>query len=396
MSAASRISDVRLAIACGGTGGHFYPTLAIADAFRARGGAVVLVVAGHHADDQLRLASERGFPAVPMSAVRLPRAPLSVLAFPFRFASAVLAARGCLRRARPDVVLGMGSFAAAPTCIAALTLGISLVLHEGNSWMGRTNRWLSRWARAVATSLPLSPDCRPGCRTVRTGMPLRDALLEAAAGEPDPAGAREHYGLTAKRPTLLVFGGSQGASFINDLLLSAAPLLGKHAQRLQLIHFTGTDDNQALKDSYERHGLRARVSRADPRIEHAYLAAGLVVCRGGASSLSELALFGKPSVIIPLPAAAENHQWVNAGTLAAQGAVQVVEQSDMSARALADIVDSWLDAPESFVAMGEAVRALAMPHAAEAVVRLVAEVAGVENGVDPAERIADESGKKEV
>lgn len=372
-SGAPDCSGVRVVIACGGTGGHFYPTLSIAEAVRNGGGEPVLFISGHHAAEHLRMAAENGFAAEEVPAVRLPNSIGSLAAFPFRFLAAILAARRLLRVRHPDLVLAMGSFAAAPAGFAAVLMRCPLVLHEGNSWMGRANRWLAPWARAVAVSLPLDAACTPRCRVVRTGMPLRQALLTAASQQADSATARLHYGLSAELPTLLVFGGSQGARAINNLFIAAAPGIANLNRRIQIIHFTGTDENEAIVSAYSQAGIPAVVQRGDPHIEHAYRAADLVVCRGGASSLSELFLFAKPAIVIPFPSAAEDHQRINARIMSEQRTVRMLEELRADRETLEALLGDWLADPEAFAVLGRNAARFAAPNAANDVAELLAD-----------------------
>ncbi|NLF17097.1 MAG: UDP-N-acetylglucosamine--N-acetylmuramyl-(pentapeptide) pyrophosphoryl-undecaprenol N-acetylglucosamine transferase [Lentisphaerae bacterium] len=354
----------RIAIASGGTGGHFYPTLAIARELQRRDAEVTLLVAGRHAAAQRALASAEGLAAIEVPSFRMPDGVLSALAFPWRAAAAVRAARREVRSLKPEVLLGMGSFAAVPACLAARREGVPLVLHEGNAWMGRANRAASRWARCAGLSLPLVEGCPVHCPTVTTGMPLRAALVEAARVGAWPEAFAAAAGLSRSRRTLLVFGGSQGARFINDLLRQTAPLLAALAERVQVLHLTGTDDNAALLEAYRAAGLTAWVRRSEADIQHAYLAADLVLCRGGASSLCELALFGKAAIVVPLPTAAEDHQTANARVLAARQAIRHWPQREASPAGLAEILHGWLADPGPYEAQARAIRALAMPDAA--------------------------------
>lgn len=354
----------RIAIASGGTGGHFYPTLAIARELQRRQAEVTLLVAGRHAAEQLALAVQNGVPACEVPAFRLPDNVLSGVAFPVRSARAVQAARHRLRGLSPDVLLGMGSFAAVPACLGAQLEHVPLVLHEGNAWMGRANRFLSRWARVAGLSLPLVPGCPVRCPVVQTGMPLREALVRAAEQQVYPEAFAAAAGLSRSRRTLLVFGGSQGARFINDLLAQTVRLFGPAGTALQVIHLTGTDDNAALAAAYREAGVTAHVRRADPDIQNGYLAADLVICRGGASSLCELALFGKAAIVIPLPSAAEDHQSANARVLAGRGAALHVPQTEATAERLATILAGWLADDREFRVMAESIRSLAAPDAA--------------------------------
>lgn len=363
----------RIAIASGGTGGHFYPTLAIATELRSRGQEVLLLVAGQHADDHLRLAAEQGLDAEAVPAFRLHRNLRSAVSFPFLLASSVRSSRQLIRARQPDAMLGMGSFAAVPACLAALREGIPLILHEGNAWMGRANRFLSRWARVAGVALPLDPDCVPRCPTVHAGMPLRRALLDAAANPPPPEKLRSEFGLHPETRTVLVFGGSQGARFLNDLMRDLAANLGRFDPPVQVLHFTGTDDNAAVLEAYEQAGVKAHVRRSDPDIQNAYIAADLVICRAGASSSCELALFGKPAILIPLPTAAEDHQTVNARLLARSDAAVHLPQPSASVGEVTALLQSWLAGADRFAQLHRHVRAFAKADAAARMAELCLE-----------------------
>ncbi len=366
-----KTNNIHVVIACGGTGGHFFPTLAIARKFQHQGGQVTLFVAGHHCQEQLAIAAKDGLPAEAMYATRLPGKSATALLFPFRFLYAILLSRHRLKLIRPDLVLGMGSFAAAATCLAAVSLKIPLVLHEGNSWPGRTNRWLSRWARALATSLPLLPDLQCRCPQSRTGMPLRENLEAAAQKQTLPEHYHAQRGLAPDKPTLLVFGGSQGARFLNDLIPQATAFLTDKPMPFQVIHLTGTDNNDDLIDAYSQAGLTAWVHKADSQIEHCYLAADLVLCRAGASTLSELALFGKPAILIPLPSAAEDHQTANAKMMANLDAACLLPQSEATPQTVANLLCDWIKNPQEWQATGRKIKQIACPAAAEAVAGLL-------------------------
>ena len=362
---------LHVVIASGGTGGHFYPSLAIAEAIQEAGDRVTMLLAGKHISDQLRVAAEHGIRSMAVPACNLPGTPFSAPGFLWRFGTALLRARGWAKREKPDVFLGMGCFAAAATCLGGVSAGVPLVLHEGNAWMGKANRWLSRFARAAATSLPLVPDCPCRCPQTQTGMPLRQALLEGAAkGEPAPEYWAEN-GLDPDLKTILIFGGSQGAEAINAMVPQCVACLGEDVKRLQLIHLTGSLYNGMISDAYERAGIRAQVKRHDPHIESAYLAADLVVCRAGASSICELAVFGKPAILIPFPAAAEEHQNANARSLAKSGAAWLLPQDEAKPELLADLFGDFLRNPATWQGIGNAIREFARPDAAKQVVDLL-------------------------
>jgi UDP-N-acetylglucosamine--N-acetylmuramyl-(pentapeptide) pyrophosphoryl-undecaprenol N-acetylglucosamine transferase len=365
--------NLHIVIASGGTGGHFYPSLAIAQEARREGHEVTMLLAGRHVGDQLRIAAENDIRSMPVPAAQLPslRNPLSVPPFFWRFFRSMAKAHGWARRAKPDVVLGMGSFASAPTALGMVFAGAPLVIHEGNAWMGKANRWLSRFARVAALSLPLVPECRCSCPQVQTGMPLRKAIIDAAASREVSPEFWEETELAPDLKTILVFGGSQGAEAINGLMPQCLAALGDDAARVQFIHFTGSHTNDVLHEAYSRAGVRAVVKRHDPRIERAYMAADLVICRGGASSICELALFGKPAILIPLPTAAEDHQTANARSLAEKGAAWLLPQREAKAEMLADLIADFLRNSETWQQMGERVHTIAKSNATQEVVQLL-------------------------
>ena len=355
-----------LAIACGGTGGHVYPALAAGAAFRERGGRVTLLLAGQHVAQHLKLADDYGFAAEAVPASRLGGGPAGLALFPFRLAHGWWSARRVLQRIAPDALLGMGSFASVPAGLAAWSLRLPLALHEGNARAGRANRLLARHARWLATSLPLEEGgWRPPCPVLDSGLPLRPALLQAAVTPVSAAGYLAEHGLTPGAPTLLVFGGSQGARFLNERLPQALARLPAGRPRVQVLHFTGQADNAALMAEFARLGIPAAVKPSETRMAEAYAAAGLVVCRAGASTITELALFGQPAILIPLPTAAEDHQTANAQMVAARGAGRYLAQGAATPEALAAEIGRWLEQPASTQPWGEAIRGLAKPQAAQ-------------------------------
>lgn len=363
-----------LVIACGGTGGHFYPTMAIAKAFKESGHRVTLLISGAHADEQLALAKENGLDALPSVAERLPssRNPFRLLAFAYRFLRNALRARRQLQELKADILLGMGSYASLPACILK-PAAIRLFLHEGNAFMGKANRILLGKATAIGLSLPLRNQAQlKGCPHAIVGMPLRDALLKAANDATASRLAGDYLneaGLQPGKTTILVFGGSQGAQFINTLLLQAAPLLS--GKGVQLIHLTGTQDNDALRQAYAEAGIPACVRPSESHIEKCYLASSLVICRGGASTLCELALFSKPAIILPLPSAADDHQTCNALLAASLGGAIHLPQSKATPQTLIQQTLPLLENPAKLAAMGNAIHSLAQPDAARNMVRLI-------------------------
>ena len=364
-----------LVIACGGTGGHFYPTLAVAREFSRRGGRVTLLVSGKHASEQKKIAESYGFSACEIQAVRLPDGVLHFITFPFQFCNCILRARKILRVLQPDLLLGMGSFAAVPACLALSRRELPLVLHEGNAFMGKANRWLAWKAAAIALSLPLRYSAQlKGKRSATVGMPLREAIVHGAQQQGVPEDYMAGHGLFPGRRTILVFGGSQGARFINELILHSLPLFGDFCKELQFIHLTGTEDNDALLSAYQQAGILAVVQRSEPNIENCYRAADLVICRSGASSICEIALFGKALLLIPLPTAADDHQRINAEMLQQAGAARIFSQKNASPEKLLEFLRDWQAHPEVWQSMGKKLLSIAHPDAASAMADLLQQV----------------------
>ncbi|MBP5300441.1 MAG: UDP-N-acetylglucosamine--N-acetylmuramyl-(pentapeptide) pyrophosphoryl-undecaprenol N-acetylglucosamine transferase [Victivallales bacterium] len=364
-----------LIVACGGTGGHFYPALSVARAYCERGGKATLLVSGKHAAEQRVTAGRFGLPTRQIRTVRAPQGLREALAFPFRMCSCVRETRRVLSELEGDILLGMGSFAAVPPCWAWPWREKPMVLHEGNAFMGKVNRLFAKHAAALALSLPLAVDAqRKGVHAEITGMPLRAEILDAAAAPVDERTHKEileSYGLAPDRKTMLVFGGSQGAQAINALMCGVAARLKDLSAKLQFILLTGVEQNDSLEEAFIEAGLAARIVKADSEIQRCYQVCDLVLCRAGASSICELALFRKPMILVPLPGAADNHQFVNARTLEQAGAARCLEQRLATPEALDGILRDWLANPAPWQAMGEAAGQFAHPDATKAVVDLL-------------------------
>ena len=355
-----------LVIACGGSGGHFYPSLAVAREFAALGGRVTLLLSGKHVSEQSRVAATQSFASIELAAVRLPDSLSQALLFPGRLLSCIMQARAALKALNPDILLGMGSFAAVPACLALPRKQLPLVLHEGNSFMGKANRWLAWKAEHIALSLPLRHEKQlRGRKSATLGMPLRQAII-AGLGLPQAEinAYLQELGLCPSPATILVFGGSQGASFINELLRQSLSEIARLPNAPQFIHLSGSDDNLALQQAYAAAGLKALVKRSETNIEKAFRAASLVLCRSGASSICELALYQKPLILIPLPSSADDHQRMNAEVLLQAGAAKLLPQAEANADSLTKLIADWQNKPEQWQNMGARLSAFAHDNAA--------------------------------
>lgn len=345
------------AIACGGTGGHLFPGLAVGRELQRRGCAVTLLVSSKEIDRQAASA------AADMAVVRLPGVGLgrgSVARFLWGFCRSYRASRLYLKKHPPQWVLAMGGFTAAPPVLAGRRAGAKTFLHEANTIPGRANRWLARLVDGAFLYFPQAAAGLRGCRTEATGMPVREELLQ----RPSPAAARAALGLNADAPVLLVMGGSQGAHRINEMMLGILPRLLETLPQLQFVHLTGPDDVEKVRAAYDALRCPAVVRAFLDDMAPALAAADVAVSRAGASSLAEFAACQLPALLIPYPAAADNHQFYNALAFAQSGAARALQQDALSPGLLALEILSLLGNAAQRATMREALRAWHFPDAA--------------------------------
>ncbi|MGN0867079.1 MAG: UDP-N-acetylglucosamine--N-acetylmuramyl-(pentapeptide) pyrophosphoryl-undecaprenol N-acetylglucosamine transferase [Oligosphaeraceae bacterium] len=373
-----------LIICSGGTGGHFYPALALAREYSLRGGQVTLLLSGQQVEAQRELVARHGLACREIPSVRAPRSLSQLLLFPFRFLSCARKIRKLFRELKGDALLSMGSFTSVAPCFCWPRRTPPLFLHEGNTYMGQANRLFAKKAALILLTLPLAhPRQLKGTPARVVGMPLRETLLEAAQNPPSPQerdALLQSFGLLPGRKTLLVFGGSQGAQAIVRLLHDTLPLLAPLGRQIQLICLTGSEDNAALEEACRAAGVPAHIRKADNQIQRCYQAADAVLCRAGASSLCELALFRKTAFLIPLPSAKDNHQYWNAKTLADHQAALLLPQGETTPKKLQGVLQRWLQEPEAFQEYARRIGDFAQPQAtAQAIDAL-------ENAMAPAPR----------
>jgi UDP-N-acetylglucosamine--N-acetylmuramyl-(pentapeptide) pyrophosphoryl-undecaprenol N-acetylglucosamine transferase len=336
----------------GGTGGHVFPALAAAEVLRSRACDVVWL--GTQRGIEARLVPDAG---IPIEWVRVAglrgKGLMDWLRAPLRLLTALMDSYRAIRRCRPDVVLGLGGFVAGPGGIVARFLGRPLVIHEQNAVAGLTNRILANLATTTAEAFPGSFPGR--IRTVAIGNPVRRGI-EKGFLRTATVGRQLH---------LLVFGGSQGAAALNRVMADALALLPE-SQRPMVLHQTGANRSEAVRLTYESVGVAADVRDFIDDMVAAYAWADLVVCRSGALTVSELAAAGLASILVPYPAAADDHQTRNARYLSDRGAAVLLPESDLTARSLASELMSLLDSDGLRRApMAEAARRASMPGAAE-------------------------------
>jgi UDP-N-acetylglucosamine--N-acetylmuramyl-(pentapeptide) pyrophosphoryl-undecaprenol N-acetylglucosamine transferase len=348
-------------IACGGTGGHLFPGLAVAEVLRSRGHEVMLFVSEKEIDT-LAMSGREDFRFEKLPTVGLP-SPFSPKIFNFfgRFAESLKVCRGVYRKFKPHAVLGMGGFTSTAPVMAGKMRGIPTFIHESNAIPGKANRVTARMVRAVLLGFAECAPFFPKARTEVTGTPIRKELRPM-----DKKLARQKLGLREDLTTLLIMGGSQGASGINQAVIKSLPLL--HELGIQVIHLAGTRDERLVADNYQREKIPAHVAAFHHAMEEVYSAADLALARSGAASLAELAAFSLPAILIPYPYAAEDHQSRNADIFVRAGAAVLLKESDLTAELLAQKIRELLDHPNQLHRLAEVSARLAPKNAAALVV----------------------------
>lgn len=308
----------RIAIACGGTGGHLFPGMAVARQLVEWGSAVTLLVSPKDVD-QRAVNGVRGLEIVTIPAVALQRG--SGLAFLRGFARSYLAAHQLFKVRAPHAALAMGGFTSVPPVLVARRRGAKIFLHESNTVAGRANRMLARFADVAFLGFSVAARRLKIRQTMVTGTPVRSEFRSL-----DRAECCRSMGLDPARRVVLVMGGSQGASAVNELLIRSLPLVQQRAPEWQWLHLAGPNDAGKVRAAYARAGLAAVVHPFFERMELVLGAADAAVTRAGASSLAELAAMQVPPVLVPLPGAADNHQYCNARAFEQSGAARLLEQ----------------------------------------------------------------------
>ena len=352
---------MKAAIAGGGTGGHLFPGIALAQALKKRmPESEILFIGTSRLIDQEALKNQ-GFTVATLTSTGLKgMGPLGVVKGALSQPRAVWQAMKLLRRFRPEIVFGVGGYVTGPALLAAKLLGIPTAIHEQNSVPGLANRLAGRFVDRICISLPCSPAFSPA-RTVRTGNPVRAAILEAAG--------RERRVLSPdEQPHLLVLGGSQGARAVNRLMVAAAALLREQGLRPAIKHQTGRAEADSVRADYEKAGVEAEVLPFIEDMAGAYAWADLALSRAGATSLAELAVMGLPAVLVPYPFAADDHQATNAAHYVQGEGALAFREADLTPETLADHLRTLLSDATRLARMGQAMRALALPDAAERLV----------------------------
>jgi UDP-N-acetylglucosamine--N-acetylmuramyl-(pentapeptide) pyrophosphoryl-undecaprenol N-acetylglucosamine transferase len=373
------MTSLRVLIAGGGTGGHLFPGVALAEEIRGRDPAAAVRFVGTRRGIEARVLPELGWEHefIEISGLKTVGLGGAVRGF-VRIPRALWQSRRIIRAFDPDVVIGVGGYASGPVVLAARLMGLPTAILEQNSIPGLTNKILGRFVRAVFVSFDESRRFFPARRVVASGNPIRRALLAALQAGPGAGHAASGAAETtagaaggtapAAVPCVLVFGGSQGARALNEMLPAAAALLRERGLAFRIVHQTGEPELEATRARYrdagipEPDGAECRAFIRD--MAAAYRQADLVVSRAGATTVAELGVVGRPAILIPYPHAADNHQEINAQELVRAGAARLHRQAELTPARLADSMAELLGDAAARGRMADAMKKLGRPEAA--------------------------------
>ncbi len=358
---------MKIMIAGGGTGGHLFPALAVAEAFKDREPANEILFVGSRRGLEARVVEREGYALKTIQAHSLKGRSFSgkfrsLMAMP----QSLMQAGGLLLSFKPDMVLGVGGYASGPVVLTAWALGYPTAIHEQNVFPGLSNRILGRFVDRIFISFADSALHFPRGRTRLTGNPVRKRIRPRSGAEPKPGG----------KFTLFIFGGSQGAHPLNRAMQEALTDLRAWKDGLRLIHQTGEKDYAEVQEAYGREGFDAEVHPFLQDMERAYGEADLVLCRAGATTLFELMATGLPAILVPYPHAANDHQTLNAQTMVRAGAAVLVADGDLNGARLSGVLKELMQDPPRLRKMGEQAAALATPEAARQIVTFCYEWVG--------------------
>jgi UDP-N-acetylglucosamine--N-acetylmuramyl-(pentapeptide) pyrophosphoryl-undecaprenol N-acetylglucosamine transferase len=352
---------MRVIIAGGGTGGHVIPALAIAQQLKKQFQAEIQFI-GTPRGIETRMVPQAGYPLQLIQVGALKNVSfMTRLKTMFDLPRALWTSGRILNDFRPDVVIGVGGYASGPAMLSAIRRRIPTLAFEPNVVPGFANRLVARFVSAAAVHFE---ETREYFRNAKiTGVPVREAFFQIAPKIPDG------------NPTLLVFGGSQGAHAINQAMIESLPGLRARIPAIRIIHQTGQRDYDSVLAAYQQSGIAGEVHKFIDDMPATFARADLLVCRSGASTVGEITAAGKPAIFVPFPRAADDHQNVNARALERVGAAVVAEESKLEAAYLVDTIASLLSDPVGLRAMSAAAKSLAHPNAVQEIAEMVKHLA---------------------
>lgn len=354
-------------LAAGGTGGHLFPAEALAHELKASGYSVHLVT-----DSRAERYSGK-FPAdeihVVPSATIGSKNPVKVARSLWTLWSGMRAAKRLMAKVRPKVVVGFGGYPTVPPLLAATGMGIPSMIHEQNAVMGRANKALAGRVKAIAGGFLPETGGLYADKTVTTGNPVRPAVLDAAKIPYQPSGEGEEF-------RLVVFGGSQGAQFFSKSVPTAVSLLDENLRkRLKISQQARPEDMAMVNECTARLDMKAEIAPFFTDMAERIAAAHLVICRSGASTVSEIAVIGRPAILVPYPYALDHDQAANAAALAAKGGAKVIPQAELSNDKLSQILTKAMTSPEKLAEMAANAHSTGRPDAARLLAAMVEAIA---------------------
>ena len=359
---------LRIVISGGGTGGHVYPAIGIAKELVKLDAETEVVFIGGADRLESTLVPQQGFRFLPISVAGFPRK-LTWRWMPvvWKVCSGFAKSLWLLQNLKPSVVVGTGGYVCGPVLLAAVLLGIPIVIQEQNAAPGLTNRILARWAKAIYLAFQTAGTHFPADGTMVVGNPIRRTIgmVERTCETYDS------LGLDPERKTVFVMGGSQGAQAINQNVADALDDLASVQQHLQFVHQTGETDYEVVKTRYQQSSLRHVVQPYFDPIETIYSVADLMVCRAGGMTIAEITACGIPAILIPLPTAAGDHQRLNAQAVSEAGGGIVLDQPTLTGRKLANEIIRIMNTPQEQQRMASQSRQLGNPRAGEEIAQSI-------------------------
>ncbi len=361
-----KMKKLKVIISGGGTGGHIFPALAIANELKAQVPEVDILFVGAKGKMEMERVPMAGYPIVGLPVIGLPRKlSFKLIHFLWSLNKSMIEARKIIRGFRPDVVVGVGGFASGPVLKAAAQKGIPTILQEQNSYAGKTNKWLSKRVKKICVAYPNMERYFPKWRIVLTGNPFRQNLLNQV----DKKEACQFFELQEGKPVILVMGGSLGARTLNESILSNLDLLDQSG--VQIIWQSGSFYHKAILERFNGK-LRKNIHLIEflSRMDFAYAVADLVISRAGASTISEICLLGKASILVPSPNVAEDHQTKNAMALVENEAAIMVKDG-MAVKNLFPIALELIQDEERLKKLSENSLKMAKPNATSDIVKVI-------------------------
>ena len=361
----------KLFISCGGTGGHFYPGLSIAREFQSAGGSIRLLLSGKNIASQGDVAKKYSIPVTSFVTHQLSKSPIKMFSSLFLLSIAFFKFFFLIIKEKPDAVLAMGSFASIPPVLAAYITRTPVFLHEGNAFVGKANRFLSRFAKLLAISFPAVNIDSIKCENIEVGMPIRPEMLGAKLSRSEAIvsfNSKYNMNFNPNEKVIFVFGGSLGALVFNKIF---PQFYNSESEQFQLVHITGRGNYDTVAESYNTKSEQENVLVLEYAEDMSLLFSitDLVISRSGASTLAELSYYGVPAILVPYPYASDDHQKLNALHFIKRGAAILIENSDFTIERLSEVFMQLTSDKKYLELMSKAMLSLSKPKASSEVLK---------------------------